>query len=1177
MRFDYLDLEAFGHFTNYKLLFDTDQNFHLLYGQNEAGKSTILRAVSNLLYGFPQQTADSFLHDNQKLRIGGQLTNQNGETLTFTRRKGIKNTVLDSNGQAIDEKELYHFLEGMSEEQFLNMFALDHVRLREGGESLLNSDGNAGESLFSAASGINVLRDVLNEFEKKARDLYLKSGSKPLINQELKAEKELSKQIAENQLKIQAWKDLEQSYLDGANRIEKLKEKLQFLATKEAKYRRLKQTLPKIALRQETIDKRNKLIDVPDLSERAEEDRKENLQQLELAQNKKKDALDKIDQIKSDLEKLSIPTGILEQEAKIEALNREVDSYQKDRKQLPILIGEQRQLEQQVLSALKEIDARNDRIDNVVHYRISAEKKKSIRELSDRYPLIEQDRKNADKDVESINKELSKQIESLTELGEPVDIDALEQAINQVKIEGKMEDELKKMQEQIIQLNQEIDAKIARLSLWDGPSEELARLQVPSLTNTVKKYRKENQTLTDELKQIKAKIKEQTNSIEMNEAKIRELESLADIPTEEVLAQLRQHRDAGWLVIRNKLNADLIDDSQLEAFTGGLPLDLAFEKSISQSDDTADVMRREAEKLGEKNKLNADIKVGNQNLALLKTEQTNCELSFAKWKEDWENEWRPAEIKPLSPEEMIEWLENYHLIVALIAEQAKVANQAKQLREKCDQLTASLRAALAVIENVPEDSTLKELVDQAEKRSKALTEKESSRKHVQKLIKDLKDKHDQAIAEKEVATDEMQQWKEAWDKALNGQSFSGDTAASVVKELLETYDACVRDFDKLKLVEEEIKTTEERIKLFGEKVKMLDYDTTQEFDEMAMDVAVTQFYQILNLAKQDKVKLESLQQQARDSEKDQQVANDKIVEANANLTKLMEKAMCETLEELEEVEVAFKQKQLFTEKISELEEDILEVGNGLTLEKLLDEAAEIEVDLIDNELDEIDRERNDLDSTRSVVEQEHGVVKKDYNQKIEGTNFASVQAAEEKQSVLAKIADHTDQYVNQKLASLLLKRGIEYYREQNQSPIIDRASQIFHRLTLHSFDGITVDFDEKDQPVIMGVRNDDKKINVAGMSDGTTDQLYLALRIASIEKYISENEPIPFIVDDILVHFDDERSKETLKVLLELSKKTQVIFFTHHSRLLELINEVTEETIYQQIEVDTNKPQVITR
>ena len=47
------------------------------------------------------------------------------------------------------------------------MFALDHIRLREGGESLLQSNGSVGESVFSAASGINVLRKILDNLDKE--------------------------------------------------------------------------------------------------------------------------------------------------------------------------------------------------------------------------------------------------------------------------------------------------------------------------------------------------------------------------------------------------------------------------------------------------------------------------------------------------------------------------------------------------------------------------------------------------------------------------------------------------------------------------------------------------------------------------------------------------------------------------------------------------------------------------------------------------------------------------------------------------------------------------------------------------------------------------------------------------------------------------------------------------
>ena len=70
------------------------------------------------------------------------------------------------------------------------------------------------------------------------------------------------------------------------------------------------------------------------------------------------------------------------------------------------------------------------------------------------------------------------------------------------------------------------------------------------------------------------------------------------------------------------------------------------------------------------------------------------------------------------------------------------------------------------------------------------------------------------------------------------------------------------------------------------------------------------------------------------------------------------------------------------------------------------------------------------------------------------------------------------------------------------------------------------------------------------MSDGTRDQLYLALRLASLERYLEHNPPLPFIVDDVLVNFDDERAGATLRELAHLAKKTQVLFFTHHEHLV---------------------------
>jgi uncharacterized protein YhaN len=71
------------------------------------------------------------------------------------------------------------------------------------------------------------------------------------------------------------------------------------------------------------------------------------------------------------------------------------------------------------------------------------------------------------------------------------------------------------------------------------------------------------------------------------------------------------------------------------------------------------------------------------------------------------------------------------------------------------------------------------------------------------------------------------------------------------------------------------------------------------------------------------------------------------------------------------------------------------------------------------------------------------------------------------------------------------------------------------------------------------------------MSNGTRDQLYLALRLATLEWRLQSAESMPFIVDDILINFDDDRSRATLKAMAELAEKIQVILFTHHLRIPE--------------------------
>jgi uncharacterized protein YhaN len=97
-----------------------------------------------------------------------------------------------------------------------------------------------------------------------------------------------------------------------------------------------------------------------------------------------------------------------------------------------------------------------------------------------------------------------------------------------------------------------------------------------------------------------------------------------------------------------------------------------------------------------------------------------------------------------------------------------------------------------------------------------------------------------------------------------------------------------------------------------------------------------------------------------------------------------------------------------------------------------------------------------------------------------------------------------------------------------------------------------VGFGDGDEHALLCVRADGAEVPVTGLSDGTRDQLYLALRVATVAHHAASSDPMPFVLDDVFVHFDDQRARAGLEVLADLGETTQVLLFTHHARIVEL-------------------------
>src|SRR5690606_14158689 len=158
MRLDALHLIAFGPFTNVRLDLSggSPGGLHVIYGANEAGKSTSLRAVTGLLFGIPHQSGDAHLRPSSKLSVGAEISNGT-ERYSLTRLKRRKDDLVDAGGKPLIDNPLPALLGNIDEHSFRARFGLDQTELERGAEALL---GGSEQGLFAAGTAGAEVRDV---------------------------------------------------------------------------------------------------------------------------------------------------------------------------------------------------------------------------------------------------------------------------------------------------------------------------------------------------------------------------------------------------------------------------------------------------------------------------------------------------------------------------------------------------------------------------------------------------------------------------------------------------------------------------------------------------------------------------------------------------------------------------------------------------------------------------------------------------------------------------------------------------------------------------------------------------------------------------------------------------------------------------------------------------------
>ena len=151
---------------------DAEPDLHILYGGNEAGKTTIFSAYLDLLFGIEVRPKEkhsrySFLHSEPTMRIGAALE-LDGGIREFVRIKRPQNTLLDAADRPLAEGVLAGELGGLDRAAYRAMFSLDDDTIELGGDSILQSKGDLGQLLFSASAGLSDLSRQLGVIREEA-------------------------------------------------------------------------------------------------------------------------------------------------------------------------------------------------------------------------------------------------------------------------------------------------------------------------------------------------------------------------------------------------------------------------------------------------------------------------------------------------------------------------------------------------------------------------------------------------------------------------------------------------------------------------------------------------------------------------------------------------------------------------------------------------------------------------------------------------------------------------------------------------------------------------------------------------------------------------------------------------------------------------------------------------
>ena len=1167
MRLRRIDLLRYGRFTgrSFELPVAT-LDFHIVFGPNEAGKSTALSAIEDLLFGVPMHSPYNFLHDYSSMRIGAVLENSK-ESLEVVRRKGSKDTLLGASDLPFPggESALRPFLAGADRAFFERMFSLDHVRLEAGGKEILEAKDEIGQMLFSAGTGIAGLRDRLTALSSEADELWgTKRAKHRKYYQADDKLKDAEKQRRAQTLTSDRWHELKRAFESAEKAHAKVEGEFEKLTAESKRLGRIRRVY-RYVRRKVELDKQ--IVDLGKVVSLSEDAR----QVLEASERKESKASTRIDALSGPLEKackeleaLTYNEQLLLRAEDIAQLHERRIEIRRGRADLPKRQAELDAAEADLCALATELGWQEKEASELIAQIPARTSLGAVRALLGRRGKLTSDVENKTVTLEEAEAEQVDLQERLEAMGVTVDVSRLEAIIRTVRESGDITGRLRSAEQHV----KDAQERIVRLlsSLHPGlPSEkDAAEMQVPPQMG-VQEHR-------DQVQAWERRSREWDQKIATAEGELDQVRKIFEnavrdehAVTIEDLQEARSERDALWKLVKKKHIENVpISDDDAHRYAEVLDdLATAYEPAMRTADELADRRFDNAEASGRLAEMSRNIGEQEDGLAQLCKQQEALIQEGKRLDTDWQVLWDQAPFKPLSPDAMLEWLKARDELLKAVERRDEVTSaleiQRSEEREAKEGLLAEL-SSLGIDRSALADDTLPVVLARAESVCSQYAQAAEDKARLSNSLQEAATDTERRRRELARAQKAWLQWQEEWSAGLTELGLATDANPDAVSVQIDVIDRMREKVGQInELRHQRIDKINRDIVDFESVVAKIVGELADDLASMAADDAVLEIERRLGEAQRIRALRENKEKDIEKIENDIRALKEDRQQARESVNYFKNKVGADTNDELSNaIEKSDTFRDLQENLVTTLQ-TLEQEGDGLPVAELEAECNDIDIDQIvaqeETTAAELKALRDQLTTAAENRSQD-----RDAFQEIDG-NDAAARAEATRQEALAEIRVISARYVRVRTSAMLLQWGIDRYRREKQAPLLKRAGELFAKMTGDSFSDLRVDYDENDHAHLTGLRPDGEVVRVLGMSSGTADQLYLALRVASIEDYLDRAAALPFVADDLFINFDNDRAGAGFDVLGELSKKTQVLFFTHHLHLLHIARETLGDSI----------------